>query len=57
MDIEKAILEIRNMITLFEDMTGSSCVVKIWASKDDIDALRMAVEALEEKARKGDDLK
>lgn len=55
MNIDRAILELKNMIMQFEDMMGSGCVVKIWASRDDIDALQMGVDALEEKKLKGDD--
>ena len=57
MTIDDAIKEISNMITLFEDMIGTGCVTKIWTSRDDIDALRLAVEALREKAMREDDRK
>ena len=55
MSLEKAILELKNMLLQFEDMAQAGCIVKLWVSSTDIDALQMAIEALEEKQRKEDD--
>ena len=53
MDIDRAILEIKNMILHFEDMIGIGCITKIWVAQEDIDALHLAVEALEEMKKRG----
>lgn len=46
MTMQRAILEIENMIHILEDRIGSGTITKIWVTAEDIDALRMAKDAL-----------
>ena len=57
MTIERAILEIENMLQLFEDHVGYNAIVKLSVTANDIDALRMALEALQRQRDLDDDLK
>lgn len=55
MTTDRALLELENMLNLFEDHIGYNATVKLSVTSNDIDALRMAVDALKAQKEREDD--
>ena len=53
MTLERALLEVKNLIMMFED--NVNCKLIVYPESDDIDALRIALEAMEEQKKREDD--
>ena len=55
MTIERAILELTNMIGLFEDARGINRLTRLTVTDADIEAVRMGIDALNEQKKREDD--